>query len=111
MVVFHSVNFFGLLAPFMLKPKVEHSKKIFVSDCCSTSNEQIFSYILGKKITFGEMITMSASYYTNTLNWIFIVLVHCVLSGEATNTNCILFGMTRRVHKSTEFKSIFEKCV
>ena len=77
------------------------------------------------KIIFNEMIMSSALYKINMLSWIFIVLAHwnksaerhvaplghiilipnqpafaltplcCVLSGEATNTNCIVFGLIR----------------
>ena len=53
------------------------SKSEWVIVCCLTSNEQFVSYIMARTIyiQFNEMM-MSALYYTNTHDWILIVLVH-----------------------------------
>ena len=48
----------------------------WVSDCCLTPNELFFSYFMMRISIFDEMTIMSALYWTNTLSWIFIVLVH-----------------------------------
>ena len=40
--------------------------------------QQFVSYIMERenKLIFNEMMTRSALYWTNTLSWIFLVLVH-----------------------------------
>ena len=81
----------------------------------------IFQLYYGEnKLIFNEMMMRSALFYTNTPSWIFIVLAHWnspwvdmslhsdtlfwfwanqsllfLLSREATNTNFIVFGLTR----------------
>ena len=85
------------------------------------ANSVIFQLYYGvNKLIFNEMMMRSILYKTNTLSWIFIVLAHspqidmsshsdtlswfwanqsfslcCVLSGEATHSNIIVFGLTR----------------
>jgi hypothetical protein len=48
----------------------------WVRDCCLTPNEQYFQLSWREQGTFNEMMILSVMYYTNTLNWIFIVLYH-----------------------------------
>jgi hypothetical protein len=95
MAVLHKVIFFSLLVPFMLNTKRQTFKKknIFVSDCCLNSNVQIVSYILIK--------TSYIRWDENDIRFIptliigYVFLVHCVPSGEVTNSNFILDYLTR----------------
>jgi len=47
-----------------------------VSDCCLTPNEQFSAYIMARQVTFDELMVVPALYWTNTLSWKLIVLVH-----------------------------------
>ena len=81
-----------------------------LSDCCLTPTQQLFSYIMAstssfsKKWWWGPLCTRVPDRNVTPLGHIILILSQpvfalspkcCVLGGEATNTNFIVFGLTR----------------
>jgi hypothetical protein len=105
---FYILLFFRLAGSIHVKYQKTNilRKDIFMSDCCLILNVQIVNYILMK--TSYMRWERYPLYTIPTLMIGYVLLVHCVPSGEVTNSNFIFDYLTRPGLESTELE---KKCV